>query len=235
MRRGFGFVIGLAVLAIVLAGGVYLYITRDLEGPTTDVQDTTAQLEASSESETEVVYRISQDDSEAQFVIDEVLNGADKTVVGTTNEVAGDILLDPNSPASAQIGEIRINARTFATDDSRRNNAIARMILRAEDPTNEFIVFQPSAVTGLPDTVEQGTPVTFQVTGDLTIAGETREVTFDVTAALESDSRLTGTAETTVAYADFGVSIPNVPFVASVDDNVVLRLDFTADAVTDPA
>jgi hypothetical protein len=60
-------------------------------------------------------------------------------------------------------------------------------------------------------------------------------VTFDVTAALESDSRLTGTAETTVAYADFGVSIPNVPFVASVDDNVVLRLDFTADAVADPA
>lgn len=235
MRRGFGLVIGLAVLAVVLAGGVYLYITRDLEGPTADVQDTTEQLESSGESESEVVYRISQDDSQAQFVIDEVLNGADKTVVGTTSEVAGDILLDANNPASAEIGEIRINARTFATDDSRRNNAIARLILRAEDAANEFIVFQPTAVTGLPESIPAGEPVAFQVTGNLTIAGETREVTFDVTAALESEARLTGTAETTVAYADFGVSIPSVPFVASVEDTVVLRLDFAADAVTDPA
>lgn len=235
MRRGFGLVIGLAVLAVVLAGGVYLYITRDLQGPTADVQDTTEQLESSGESESEVVYRISQDDSQAQFVIDEVLNGADKTVVGTTSEVAGDILLDANNPASAEIGEIRINARTFATDDSRRNNAIARLILRAEDAANEFIVFQPTAVTGLPESIPAGEPVAFQVTGNLTIAGETREVTFDVTAALESEARLTGTAETTVAYADFGVSIPSVPFVASVEDTVVLRLDFAADAVTDPA
>lgn len=235
MRRGFGLVIGLAVLAVVLAGGVYLYIKRDLQGPTADVQDTTEQLESSGESESEVVYRISQDDSQAQFVIDEVLNGADKTVVGTTSEVAGDILLDANNPASAEIGEIRINARTFATDDSRRNNAIARLILRAEDAANEFIVFQPTAVTGLPESIPAGEPVAFQVTGNLTIAGETREVTFDVTAALESEARLTGTAETTVAYADFGVSIPSVPFVASVEDTVVLRLDFAADAVTDPA
>jgi polyisoprenoid-binding protein YceI len=235
MRRGFGFVIGLAVIAVVLAGGVYLYITRDLEGPTADVQDTTEQLEASGESESEVVYRILQDESQAQFVIDEVLNGADKTVVGTTSEVAGDIRLDVNNPANAEIGEIRINARTFATDDSRRNNAIARLILRAEDAANEFIVFQPTAVTGLPDSIPVGEPVAFQVTGDLTIAGETREVTFDVTASLESDTRLAGTAETTVAYADFGVSIPSVPFVASVEDTVVLRLDFAADAVTDPA
>jgi polyisoprenoid-binding protein YceI len=235
MRRGLGLVIGLAVLAVVLAGGVYLYITRDLDGPTADVQDTTEQLESSGESESEVVYRISQDESQAQFVIDEVLNGADKTVVGTTSQVAGDILLDMNDPASAEIGEIRINARTFATDDSRRNNAIARLILRAEDAANEFIVFQPTAVTGLPESIPAGEPVVFQVTGDLTIAGETREVTFDVTASLEPDSRLTGSAETTIAYADFGVSIPSVPFVASVGDTVVLRLDFAADAVADPA
>lgn len=235
MRRGFGFVIGLAVLAVVIAGGVYLYMTRDIAGPTADVQDATEQLESPGESDTGVVYRISQDDSQAQFVINEVLNGSDKTVVGTSSEVAGDILLDPNSPANAQIGEIRINARTFATDDSRRNNAIARFILRSEDAANEFIVFQPNAVTGLPDTVAAGEPVEFQVTGDLTIAGETREVTFDVTASLAPDSRLTGTAETTVAYADFGISIPNVPFVANVEDHVVLRLDFNADAVTDPA
>lgn len=235
MRRGFGFVIGLAVFAVVAAGGVYLYITRDLDGPTTDVQDTTAQLEASGESESEVVYRISQDESQAQFEINEVLRGSDKTVIGTTREVAGDILLDVNNPASAEIGEIRINARTFVTDDRSRNNAIARMILRAENPANEFIVFRPTSVTGLPDAVEQGTPVAFQVTGDLTIAGQTREVTFEVTASLESESRLVGSAETTIAYADFGVSIPSVPFVASVEDTVVLKLDFAADAVADPA
>jgi YceI-like domain len=76
-----------------------------------------------------------------------------------------------------------------------------------------------------------GDALEFQVTGDLTINGMTQAITFNVTATLETADQLVGTAETTVNYADFNLSIPDVPFVASVQDSVVLSLDFVANAV----
>jgi polyisoprenoid-binding protein YceI len=80
-----------------------------------------------------------------------------------------------------------------------------------------------------------GDTLTFTVTGDLTIAGTTQPVTFDVTAALETADTLAGSAETTVLRSDFNLSIPNVPFVANVGDEVTLKLNFTANAVTEAA
>ena len=41
---------------------------------------------------------------------------------------------------------------------------------------------------------------------------------------------LTGTAATTIRYADWNVSIPQVPFVASVADQARVALDFVATA-----
>jgi hypothetical protein len=41
-----------------------------------------------------------------------------------------------------------------------------------------------------------------------------------------------GHAEATVLRSDFNLTIPNVPFVASVGDDVTLKLDFIAAAVT---
>jgi hypothetical protein len=56
-------------------------------------------------------------------------------------------------------------------------------------------------------------------------------VTFDVSAILESDERLVGSAETTVLRSDFNLTIPDVPFVANVGEDVTLKLDFVANAV----
>jgi len=56
----------------------------------------------------------------------------------------------------------------------------------------------------------------------------TREVTFDVTLTPVSETRLEGTATSTIRYADFGLSIPRVPSVASVADEVRLEIDFVA-------
>jgi hypothetical protein len=49
-----------------------------------------------------------------------------------------------------------------------------------------------------------------------------------VTVTPASDGSLDGTATTTIVYTDWGVSIPSVPFVASIGDEVVLQLDFSA-------
>src|SRR5690349_10550366 len=63
-----------------------------------------------------VVLQIDQANTTANFVIDEVLNDAPKTVIGTTDQVAGEIAIDPQDPTKTQIGTIQVNARTLTTD-----------------------------------------------------------------------------------------------------------------------
>ncbi|HEX5692906.1 MAG TPA: YceI family protein, partial [Roseiflexaceae bacterium] len=126
----------------------------------------------------------------------------------------------------SQVGVIQINARTLTTDSEFRNRAIKNQILNTD--AYEFITFTPKQLMGLPESSAIGESYTFQIVGDLTIRDVTQQVTFDVTATPVSDARLEGTAQTTINYADYGISIPQVRQVASVDPQVRLELDFVA-------
>jgi polyisoprenoid-binding protein YceI len=127
-----------------------------------------------------------------------------------------------------QVGIIQVNARDLTTDNEFRNRAIKNRILQTDQ--YEFVTFAPTKIVGLPQTATIGEPYTFQIVGDLTIGEVTKQVTFDVTASASTETRLQGTATTTIAYADYGISIPQVPQVASVADQVRLELDFVAAA-----
>jgi len=227
--------IGMVLAAVVAAIsiGSFLYLTRGVAAPTEAIQDSAQELATSEADSSQTLYRISQDDSQVTYTIQEVLNGADKTVVGGTSQVAGDILVDMSNPSKSELGEIRVNARTFATDDSRRDNSVARFVLQSESDANQYIVFQPTTISALPDSVKIGDAVTLKVTGNLTIAGVTKEVTFDVTTTIKSAEQITGTAQLIVQRADFNLTIPNVPFVANVGNSVTLNLNFVANAVTE--
>jgi polyisoprenoid-binding protein YceI len=147
-------------------------------------------------------------------------------VIGTTNQVAGELAVDPSDPAKTQVGIIQVNARTLTTDSEFRNRAIKNQILQTDQ--YEFITFTPKQIIGLPASSAVGQSYTFQIVGDLTIRDVTKEATFDVTATPASASRLEGTAQTTIRYADYGISIPQVRQVASVDQQVRLEIDFVA-------
>jgi polyisoprenoid-binding protein YceI len=73
-----------------------------------------------------------------------------------------------------------------------------------------------------------GQPFSFTITGDLTIRDITRSVTFNVTVTPESQDRLTGTASAAINRADYQLTIPSVPRVAGVSEQVTLELEFTA-------
>jgi polyisoprenoid-binding protein YceI len=173
-------------------------------------------------------YQIQPTDSTARFIINEVLRGSPKTVVGSTNQVAGEIAFDPAQPTSAQLGTILVNARGLTTDDPQRTRALGNQILKTDQ--YEYISFSPTQLSGLPQTISTGQPFTFQAIGNLTIRGSTRPAQFEVTVTPDGDGSLNGLASTTINYADWGVTIPNVPFVASVDNQVVLQLEFNAES-----
>ena len=232
MNRITKVIVAAALVLAVIGIAAFLYLTRPLAAASQDVQASAEVLEVNAEAAEEAgVYRISQAQSSVQFEIDEVLSGVDTHVVGTTSEVAGDILINFSDPPASEIGDISINARTFVTDNDRRNAAIGRFILQSEDDANQFITFSPADITSLPEVILVGDTLEFQVTGDLTIAGTTSSVTFDVTASLNEDDQLRGTATATVLYSDFGIAIPNVPSVTSVSDEVVLTIHFLAERV----
>ncbi|HEY0606901.1 MAG TPA: YceI family protein [Herpetosiphonaceae bacterium] len=173
-----------------------------------------------------ITAQIVQGESEARFVIDEVLNNAPKTVVGTTDQVAGEIVVDPQDPSKTQIGTIQVNARTLVTDSEFRDRAIKNQILSTDQ--YEMITFTPTEIVGLPEDGTVGQSYSFQIVGDLTIRDVTKQVTFEVTAMPASETRLEGTAQTTITYADWGITIPQVRQVASVSDAVRLEIDFVA-------
>lgn len=120
------------------------------------------------------------------------------------------------------------NARDFTTDNQWRNNAIANEILLTNE--HEFVNFVPTAINGLPETGAIGETCPLQITGDLTITGQTGEVTFDTEVTPLSESELQGNAKLDILYADFGLTIPFSQSVDSVEDNVILELDFIATA-----
>ncbi len=171
-------------------------------------------------------FQIQANRSSARFTIDEILAGSLNTVVGTTNQVSGQIAVDSMGPSNAQIGTVLINARTLTTDDAQRNRIINNLILSTSQ--YEFIAFSPTAIRGLPETATLGSPYSLQIDGDLTIRDVSRPVSFAATVTPVSDTELQGSATTTVRYADWGINIPQVPRIAGVDDNVKLQLDFVA-------
>jgi len=180
---------------------------------------------------TVVAFHILPDQSEARFLIDEVFGGEPKTVVGATSDVSGDISGDFAAPQTVQVGPIQVDMSTLRTDNSFRNRALHDFILSTGSEANRFAVFQLTGIEGLPAEVSFGTAYPLSLTGDLTLHGVSRTVTFDATVTPISAARLEGTASVSLPYSDFGVNIPRLPpQVASVGDIVTLQIDFVAEA-----
>ena len=220
----------IVILVVVLLVGVATYTVfrapEQASSPITAIPLADAGTGTTALPANALVFQVVQGESEARFIIDEVLNDQPKTVIGTTRQVAGQIAIDPENPAESRVGVIQINARDLTTDSEFRNRAIKNQILQTDQ--YEFITFSPTEITGLPSSGVVGQSYTFQMVGDLTIGDVTKQATFEVTTRAASEDRLTGTATTTIAYADYGISIPQVRQVASVDDQVRLELEFVA-------
>jgi polyisoprenoid-binding protein YceI len=212
------------IIAVVLFAG-YLYATRPLSKPTEDVQNVTNTLKPLSNITS--VYRISKEGSKVEFQMNELLNGKPKLVVGTTTQIAGDIAI---TNSHVDFGEIKIDARTLETDSSQRNAALNRFILKTGTAGNEYITFKQIS-NDFKGTIKEGEEAAFTATGDLTISGVTKIQRFTITMKLSGDT-LTGRAQIKIKRSDFGLSIPNLSFIANVDDEFPVTIDITAKKVS---
>jgi polyisoprenoid-binding protein YceI len=203
----------------------------------TQPSPTTAQAQAESTpteppappAPARTLYRIDSDRSQASYTVDETFFDARGlvTVVGTTNAVAGEILFDAENPPASQVGEIVVDVSQLRTDDSSRDNAIRRAYL--ESLRYPLATFRNAALSDMPLQWSEGVTFTFKMTGDLTVRDVTRQVTWDVEAAV-TPGELTASASTAIKLTDFGISPPSLS-ILRVEDDMVLRLDVAAPAV----
>lgn len=243
MRKILKYLLALAAVLLVASAALGVWVLGPTAAPSGEmtaipvdageaqVQPTAAegQPEPQVAASGATTFELVQGQSQARFLIDEILSGNPFTVVGTASQVAGQILIDPANPAATQIGPITVNARTFATDNGSRNRAIQNAILQTG--AFEFITFTPKQIVGLPASVAVGETFSFQVIGDLQIKDVVREVTFDVSVTVESETMLSGAASARILRDDFGLGlIQTPPQVASVAAEVILELDFAAAA-----
>ena len=177
------------------------------------------------------LFRIVPEESEARYEIDELLRGEPTRVVGLTDQVAGDIIVDFANASASQVGVIRINVRTMETPEDRRDRAVRSRILQSAEDQFEFVDFTPTALEGLPDSVAVGDTASFTIVGDLKIREITAEARFQTTVTVVAEDRLEGTAEATVLRSTYSLVIPQVPFVADVGEEVLLGIKFVATAV----
>jgi polyisoprenoid-binding protein YceI len=219
----------LAVACLAVIGGIaaYIWFSGGDGRASTAIQSPSLALLP---GDTRTLMALAADESEVRFIIDETLLGNPKTVIGTTQEVAGELLLDLDQPANSVLGIIRINLRTLETDNEFRTRALRGQILQAERPEFEFATFTPITLSGLPESIETGDQIDFRITGNLNLHGVNREVTFDARITAVSQNEVVGSANAVVLYRDFGLSIPEAPGVANVADEVRLEIDFVAGA-----
>ncbi|MFN2139342.1 MAG: YceI family protein [Candidatus Promineifilaceae bacterium] len=221
----------LLFIAVVVLGALAVTgcgLLSEPAAPSSELEAAPVEVEEPTSSAGATVYTIDPASSEVRFELNEVLRGEPKTVVGTTDQVAGEIAVDLGDLSSTQVGAIQVNARGLSTDNNFRNRAINNEILNTGD--FEFITFEPTAVSGLSGSAVVGDTFEFTVSGDLTIRDITQPVTFNVTATAVSDSQIEGTASAVVQRADYNLQIPSVPSVADVEEEVELYIDFAANA-----
>ena len=91
------------------------------------------------------------------------------------------------------------------------------------DPLAEFV---PTRIQGLPVMIPTTGQTGFELTGNMTIHGTTKEVTFRGIATFGRDSTVAGRATTNFTFSTFGITKPSLARVLSVDDKIQLEMVF---------
>jgi polyisoprenoid-binding protein YceI len=154
------------------------------------------------------------DGSTAGYRVDEVLNGTDVTVVGTTDQVTGTVTVEGDSVTAATID---VDVASIATDSGNRDGYFRDDAMEASTyPTATFVLTQPIDA-GVP---ADGDVETVEATGDLTMHGVTQSVTVSLQAALSGDGvQISGSVP--VTFSDYGVEAPSFGFVQVEDSGTV--------------
>lgn len=212
-------------LAVLIGGGTYAYIhfikdpaPKELSLSDLDSTSSSSGSESSAAGGTtgsvEGSWSIAGG-SVAGYRVEEVLFGQSTTAVGRTSRVTGSLNIAGTKLTTA---EFSVDVATITSDETRRDNKFRGDIMDAERyPNATFTLTNPVDLGSIPaDKVE----ITKQATGELTLKGTKRTVTFDVTAR-RNGAKIEVNGSIPVKFSDYNIDNPSNPVVTTQDNGKV--------------
>lgn len=199
-----------AAAVVVLGGAAAVFgpgIYRDsIAAPASAAPTIAAPAEGAALTDLDGTWTVGEG-SFAGYRVDEVLNGADVTVTGRTDQVTGEVVAAGGEISSASF---EVDVASIATDNDSRDDYFRTQALQSDEfPTATFVLTEP--ITDLGTLAETGT-ATSTVRGELTIHGVTQPVEAEVQTAVDGDGvQLAGAVP--ITFADYGVEAPSLGFV----------------------
>jgi polyisoprenoid-binding protein YceI len=156
------------------------------------------------------------DASQVGYRVKETLFGQSATAVGRTNQVTGTMTINGTTVSGVNL---TVDMSSVSSDRSQRDSQFRGRIMDTSTyPTATFKLTQPIQLATVPT---DDSIVSAKATGDLTLHGTTKSVTFDLKAQRKGgDINVNG--EIPIVFADYGIDNPSGG-PASVGDDGTLE------------
>ena len=155
--------------------------------------------------------------SRAGYRVNEVLLGQDNVAVGRTNSVAGHLSIRRSTVTA---GTFTVKMDTIRSDRSRRDAQFdGRIMDVATYPTGTFTLTRSIALAPVP---ASGKVRTYRATGNLTLHGQSRQVTFPLRAE-RTATAIQVSGSIPVTFTDWGIPNPSFASVVTTQDHGLLE------------
>lgn len=153
-------------------------------------------------------------DSILGYRVKESINGFDTEANGRTSAVTGSLTIAGTSATAAQF---TVDMTTFKSDEGRRDGQFNGRIMAVDQfPTATFVLTQPIDFGAVP---ADGS-ITTNATGDLTLRGVTKSVTFELSATYRN-GRIAVLGNIPVVFADYGIPNPSIATIVTEDNGLL--------------
>lgn len=142
--------------------------------------------------------------------------------VGTTSLVTGTLSIQPDGAIAAG-SKLTVDLRGLRSDQDMRDGYVQNRVLETSKyPYAEFV---PTKIQGLDKLIPSAGQAGVVLTGNLTVHGVTKEVTFQGIATFNPrNNTVAGVAKATLTFDQFGLTPPKISRLASLDSKIELEL-----------
>ena len=206
-------VVGAVVLAAAVVVGVIVYFKVSDDAPDRLSLEDTATTVGGDAGSSAASGELSGTwaptaDSTVGYRVNEVAFGQKKEAAGRTNKVTGSMKVSGTTVSDVQLS---VDMASVTSDESRRDNQFRGRIMDVSRfPTATFKLTSPIT---LPSTTG---PVTVKATGDLTLRGTTKSVTFDLKAQRQG-AKIAVNGALPVNFDEWGIPNPSFGPVSTED------------------
>ena len=192
--------------------------SSEKSGKTTiDISDTKSYIEVTFLSDSIARYLITEQLATLDFPID---------AIGETNQINGSINFDKNGKIIESTSEIIVNVSSLKSDSSRRDRYISRRSLESDKYPEAIINIKK--INDLPWPLPNDGSYEIEIIGDMLVHGVTDEVSWKTIVNFKKD-KLSGISKTNFGFEKFNMDLPRVAIVLSVENNIRLELEFSAE------